>query len=179
MLFALLLCLCSGTSFPEDQASSPADLSFCSWSTTKQVCVSPPLLCGWLWPRCRAASSQADHHLLNLIFSTFLFSSFCSPLSLCPPSPPAHCFHPPTPTTITPCAEYAEFLHCKGKKFVDFDEVRSEIEAETDRITGSNKGISSVPINLRVFSPHGNNHSVESLWIQCCHSTIIFCLFLI
>uniref|UniRef100_W5MR81 Dynamin-2 n=1 Tax=Lepisosteus oculatus TaxID=7918 RepID=W5MR81_LEPOC len=51
-------------------------------------------------------------------------------------------------------AEYAEFLHCKGKKFVDFDEVRLEIEAETDRITGSNKGISPIPINLRVYSPH-------------------------
>uniref|UniRef100_A0AAZ3RAN6 Dynamin-2 n=1 Tax=Oncorhynchus tshawytscha TaxID=74940 RepID=A0AAZ3RAN6_ONCTS len=49
-------------------------------------------------------------------------------------------------------AEYAEFLHCKGRKFVDFDEVRLEIEAETDRITGSNKGISAVPINLRVYS---------------------------
>ncbi|MGH0121300.1 UNVERIFIED_CONTAM: hypothetical protein FKN15_073626 [Acipenser sinensis] len=54
-----------------------------------------------------------------------------------------------------PCEpEYAEFLHCKGKKFVDFEEVRMEIEAETDRITGSNKGISSIPINLRVSSPH-------------------------
>lgn len=53
-------------------------------------------------------------------------------------------------------AEYAEFLHCKGRKFVDFEEVRLEIEAETDRITGSNKGISSVPINLRVYSPNGN-----------------------
>ena len=52
-------------------------------------------------------------------------------------------------------AEWAEFLHCKGKKFVDFDMVRKEIEDETDRITGSNKGISSIPINLRVFSPHG------------------------
>lgn len=52
--------------------------------------------------------------------------------------------------------EYAEFLHCKGKKFVDFEEVRAEIEAETDRITGSNKGISPIPINLRVYSPNGN-----------------------
>ncbi|XP_075889256.1 dynamin-2 isoform X2 [Nelusetta ayraudi] len=60
-------------------------------------------------------------------------------------------------------AEYAEFLHCKGKKFVDFDEVRSEIEAETDRITGSNKGISSVPINLRVFSPHVLNLTLIDL----------------
>lgn len=51
--------------------------------------------------------------------------------------------------------EYAEFLHAKGKKFVDFDEVRREIEAETDRVTGSNKGISNIPINLRVYSPHG------------------------
>lgn len=51
--------------------------------------------------------------------------------------------------------EWAEFLHCKGKKFTDFDEVRQEIEAETDRVTGANKGISPVPINLRVFSPHG------------------------
>jgi hypothetical protein len=52
--------------------------------------------------------------------------------------------------------EYAEFLHAKGKKFVDFDQVRKEIEDETDRMTGSNKGISSIPINLRVYSPHGN-----------------------
>uniref|UniRef100_A0A8C4EHF6 Dynamin-2 n=1 Tax=Dicentrarchus labrax TaxID=13489 RepID=A0A8C4EHF6_DICLA len=60
-------------------------------------------------------------------------------------------------------AEYAEFLHCKGKKFVDFDEVRSEIEAETDRITGSNKGISPVPINLRVYSPHVLNLTLIDL----------------
>ncbi|NWR41116.1 DYN2 protein, partial [Regulus satrapa] len=46
--------------------------------------------------------------------------------------------------------EYAEFLHCKSKKFTDFDEVRQEIEAETDRVTGTNKGISPVPINLRL-----------------------------
>ena len=52
-------------------------------------------------------------------------------------------------------SEWAEFLHQKGKHFIDFDEVRKEIEAETDRMTGKNKGISAVPINLRVYSPHG------------------------
>lgn len=52
-------------------------------------------------------------------------------------------------------SEWAEFLHQKGKKFTDFDEVRKEIEAETDRLTGKNKGISPIPINLRVYSPHG------------------------
>ena len=41
---------------------------------------------------------------------------------------------------------------------MDFDLVRKEIEAETDRVTGSNKGISSVPINLRVYSPHGKSN---------------------
>uniref|UniRef100_A0A8C2FWB6 dynamin GTPase n=1 Tax=Cyprinus carpio TaxID=7962 RepID=A0A8C2FWB6_CYPCA len=60
-------------------------------------------------------------------------------------------------------AEYAEFLHCKGRKFVDFDEVRLEIEAETDRLTGSNKGISPVPINLRVYSPNVLNLTLIDL----------------
>ena len=52
--------------------------------------------------------------------------------------------------------EWAEFLHQKGKKYTDFEDVRKEIEAETERLTGHNKGISTVPINLRVYSPHGN-----------------------
>lgn len=54
-------------------------------------------------------------------------------------------------------AEYGEFLHCRGKKFVDFDAIRKEIEDETFRLTGTNKGISPIPINLRIFSPHGKN----------------------
>nr|BAC38575.1 unnamed protein product [Mus musculus] len=64
---------------------------------------------------------------------------------------------------VTSKAEYAEFLHCKGKKFTDFDEVRHEIEAETDRVTGMNKGISSIPINLRVYSPHVLNLTLIDL----------------
>ena len=54
--------------------------------------------------------------------------------------------------------EYGEFLHAKGQKFMSFLEIRKEIENETDRVTGSNKGISNLPINLRVHSPHGNCH---------------------
>ena len=60
-------------------------------------------------------------------------------------------------TSFWSVVEYAEFLHCRGQIFTDFDEVRREIEAETDRVTGSNKGISNVPINLRVYSPHGRS----------------------
>ncbi|XP_055914919.1 dynamin isoform X2 [Eupeodes corollae] len=64
---------------------------------------------------------------------------------------------------INGVAEYGEFLHCKGKKFTDFNEIRSEIEAETDRVTGSNKGISNIPINLRVYSPHVLNLTLIDL----------------
>ncbi|GAB0090122.1 Dynamin [Sergentomyia squamirostris] len=64
---------------------------------------------------------------------------------------------------INGSAEFGEFLHCKGKKFVDFDEIRREIEGETDRITGSNKGISNIPINLRVYSPNVLNLTLIDL----------------
>ncbi|PRT56755.1 Vacuolar protein sorting-associated protein 1 [Wickerhamiella sorbophila] len=49
--------------------------------------------------------------------------------------------------------EWGEFLHVPGKKFFNFDEIRTEIERETDATTG-NKGISAKPINLRIFSPN-------------------------
>ncbi|XP_059138901.1 dynamin-1-like isoform X2 [Physella acuta] len=59
--------------------------------------------------------------------------------------------------------EYAEFIHCKGKKFTDFSLVRKEIEDETDRATGGNKGISNIPINLRVYSPNVLNLTLIDL----------------
>lgn len=59
--------------------------------------------------------------------------------------------------------EYGEFLHQKGKKLSNFDEIRQEIEAETERVTGSNKGISNIPINLRVYSPHVLNLTLIDL----------------
>ena len=54
-------------------------------------------------------------------------------------------------------SEYAEFLHVPERRFYNFDEVRKEIEAETDRETGGNKGISHRPINLKVYSPNGTS----------------------
>ena len=35
-----------------------------------------------------------------------------------------------------PTAEYGEFLHSRNKKFMDFADIRKEIERETDRMTG-------------------------------------------
>lgn len=60
-------------------------------------------------------------------------------------------------------SEHAEFLHAKGRTFTSFDDVRKEIEDETDRVTGSNKGISNIPINLRVHSPHVLNLTLIDL----------------
>ena len=48
--------------------------------------------------------------------------------------------------------EWGEFLHLPGQKFYDFNEIRTEISRETDRLTGKNKGISKQSINLKIFS---------------------------
>ncbi|CAG61840.1 VPS1 [Nakaseomyces glabratus] len=50
--------------------------------------------------------------------------------------------------------EWGEFLHLPDKKFYNFDEIRNEIVRETDKLTGTNLGISPIPINLRIYSPH-------------------------
>ena len=50
--------------------------------------------------------------------------------------------------------EWGEFLHLPNKKFYNFEEIRNEIVRETDAKTGKNLGISPVPINLRIYSPH-------------------------
>ena len=54
-------------------------------------------------------------------------------------------------------------MHAKGKVFYDFDAIRKEIEDETDRMTGQNKGVSSIPINLRVYSPYVLNLTLVDL----------------
>ncbi|XP_028789774.1 dynamin-related protein 3B [Neltuma alba] len=50
--------------------------------------------------------------------------------------------------------EYGEFLHLNGKKFYDFSEIRREIQAETERDAGGNKGVSDKMIRLKIFSPN-------------------------
>ncbi|KAL3313785.1 Dynamin- GTPase protein, partial [Cichlidogyrus casuarinus] len=64
---------------------------------------------------------------------------------------------------INDTIEYGEFLHCRNKRFTNFDEIRNEIEAETDRATGGTKNISNIPINLRVHSPHVLNLTLIDL----------------
>nr|XP_048333593.1 dynamin-related protein 3A-like isoform X5 [Ziziphus jujuba var. spinosa] len=50
--------------------------------------------------------------------------------------------------------EFGEFLHLPGKRFYDFSEIRREIQAETDREAGGNKGVSDKQIRLKIFSPN-------------------------
>jgi dynamin 1-like protein len=49
--------------------------------------------------------------------------------------------------------EWAEFNHLPKQRFEDFGRIQEEIEIETARIAGGNKGISSEPIILKIFSP--------------------------
>ena len=69
--------------------------------------------------------------------------------------------------------ECGEFLHCKGKKFMDFLSIRKEIEDETERVTGSSKGISNLPINLRVYSPHGKLKILALVWVHNAQQMLI------
>lgn len=59
--------------------------------------------------------------------------------------------------------EWGEFLHLPGQRFFDFSEIRAEIQRETERISGKNKGISNKSINLKIFSPHVLNLTLVDL----------------
>ncbi|XP_046890721.1 dynamin-1-like protein isoform X1 [Hypomesus transpacificus] len=59
--------------------------------------------------------------------------------------------------------EWGKFLHTKNKIYTDFDEIRQEIVTETERVSGSNKGISDEPIHLKIFSPHVVNLTLVDL----------------
>jgi len=48
--------------------------------------------------------------------------------------------------------EWAEFNHLPKQRYEDFSKIQEEIELETARVAGTNKGISSEPIILKIFS---------------------------
>ncbi|KAK0703829.1 Dynamin central region-domain-containing protein [Lasiosphaeria miniovina] len=62
-----------------------------------------------------------------------------------------------------PRSEWAEFHHIPNRRFNDFGDVKREIENETARIAGSNKGINRQPINLKIFSPNVLNLTLVDL----------------
>ncbi|CAH8369113.1 unnamed protein product [Eruca vesicaria subsp. sativa] len=51
--------------------------------------------------------------------------------------------------------EWGEFLHLpNNQRIYDFSEIRREIEAETNRLAGENKGVSAKQIRLKIYSPN-------------------------
>eukprot|EP01025_Chloroclados_australasicus_P048702 TRINITY_DN5525_c0_g1_i1.p1 TRINITY_DN5525_c0_g1~~TRINITY_DN5525_c0_g1_i1.p1 ORF type:complete len:875 (+),score=94.34 TRINITY_DN5525_c0_g1_i1:191-2626(+) len=51
--------------------------------------------------------------------------------------------------------EWGEFLHLKGQRFDSFQEIRQEIENETNRMVGdASKNVSDRPIRLKIVSPN-------------------------
>ena len=61
--------------------------------------------------------------------------------------------HTPSPDPTAPThTEWGQFLHI-DKRFTDYNEIRKEIEQETFRVAGQNKGISKLPISLKIYSP--------------------------
>ncbi|XP_026491629.1 dynamin-1-like protein isoform X2 [Vanessa tameamea] len=59
--------------------------------------------------------------------------------------------------------EWGKFLHTKERIHANFDEIRQEIERETDRMAGSNKGICPEPINLKIYSTRVVNLTLVDL----------------
>eukprot|EP00850_Spirogloea_muscicola_P016294 SM000131S26724 [mRNA] locus=s131:170828:177321:+ [translate_table: standard] len=59
--------------------------------------------------------------------------------------------------------EWGEFLHLPGRRFTDFSLIRKEIQAETAREVGQNKGISDKQIRLKVYSPRVLNITLVDL----------------
>jgi len=59
--------------------------------------------------------------------------------------------------------DWVTFDHLKNKIFTDFEQVRDEIEAETIRVTGTNKGVSSAPIIVKMYSANVVNLSLTDL----------------
>ena len=49
--------------------------------------------------------------------------------------------------------EWGKFLHTKNKVYTDFDNIRDEIEQETDRMAGSNKVFLRITTRMWVGIP--------------------------
>lgn len=59
--------------------------------------------------------------------------------------------------------DWGVFLHAKDKIFRNFEDIRSEIEVETERLAGANKGICPEPINLKIYSTRVVNLTLVDL----------------
>jgi hypothetical protein len=59
--------------------------------------------------------------------------------------------------------EWGVFKHRSDDVFYNFDAIREEIEEQTNKIAGNNKGITNTPISLKIFSPKVVNLTLVDL----------------
>lgn len=59
--------------------------------------------------------------------------------------------------------EYAVFGHKPQQRFINYADVRAEIENDTKAIVRDDMGVSNIPINLTIFSPHVVNLTLVDL----------------
>ncbi|CAF0728993.1 unnamed protein product [Adineta ricciae] len=59
--------------------------------------------------------------------------------------------------------EYAVFGHKPQQRFVNYAEIRAEIENDTKSVVRDDMGVSNLPINLTIFSPHVVNLTLVDL----------------
>ncbi|XP_022731282.1 dynamin-related protein 3A-like isoform X2 [Durio zibethinus] len=60
-------------------------------------------------------------------------------------------------------SEWGEFRHLPGRRFYDFSQIRREIQIETEREAGCNKGVSEKQIRLKISSPNVLNMTLIDL----------------
>ena len=66
-------------------------------------------------------------------------------------------------TTGGSAEEWGEFSHKPGAKYTRFEDIRSEISAETDKVAGKNLGVVDRPILLKIYSPNVVNLTLVDL----------------
>ncbi|UJR33401.1 hypothetical protein I4U23_020847 [Adineta vaga] len=59
--------------------------------------------------------------------------------------------------------EYAVFGHKPQQRFINYAEIRAEIENDTKAVVRDDMGVSNMPINLTIFSPHVVNLTLVDL----------------
>ncbi|KAK2957067.1 putative Vacuolar protein sorting-associated protein 1 [Blattamonas nauphoetae] len=55
--------------------------------------------------------------------------------------------------SLSPTQEYGEFGHLPGKRYTDFNDIRTQIDKATDDEAGTGKAVSNKPIFLTIHSP--------------------------
>ncbi|KAE8735911.1 Dynamin-related protein 3A isoform 2 [Hibiscus syriacus] len=110
----------------------------------------------WRWLAVRAAVSSV---LESLVGRDFLPRG----CDICTRRPLVLMLENRPPSSDEDRVEWGEFRHLPGRRFYDFSQIRREIEAETEREAGCNKGVSEKQIRLKISPPNVLNMTLIDL----------------